>query len=569
MIIITPSISSDGDTIITTNPYSWMTAGTFTQLDVNAGYIKVQPALITNVLSSRLATINVQAQDPTANLVNTNVKVTVAWQFCPVGSTASPQIRTSDSTTPVVIAAASLNITEPHGMSIWDIEWKVSALTGGKLEWYCPDSRCAGPGWKTLVLPATIQQSWIIMNSLRWSPPLESASGSSYTVQFVSTDSYPAGKLAMTLQLGILSGTTVDTPALAYAGSAASCSIITLGNYGIKSGGFLPFGPFAVQSPIRPVCYQLVTGPSGVTSGDFKISSALANTTVTLNGAVIIDDVVFPTGFKVMNFTGSSSTAGQMFQALQIISSPSSSLNPLTISLPQTTLETAAYVKGLTTISVLHYNAVSGQLSHITPQDWIQAANAAPLLQLTVTLPTDGIYIFGYMDMAAGNVVPVASDVWVSYLKDYGAMSVQVDRSPLYLDFVASASTQFAVMKPAALTWSPDGYTILDNFYINGTYGADHSIGANMTLKYVYNSETMLWGKQESSPDYAVGYSYSIANATLQTQNTTNILKLTTEAQGQWCLLVKTDYVSASSSSISLSPSYSIILLFSLLPLLC
>jgi hypothetical protein len=156
MIIISPFASNFGDNLVTTNPKSWMSAGTFTMNDIESGLIYIQPALIADVLSSRTVSISLQAQDPTANLLITTAQFQIQWSYCPA-IYPSTVITTSDTATPIVIRGSMLNITESHGLSVWDISWTISSLTGGRIEWYCPDSGCSGPGWKPLTLPARIQ----------------------------------------------------------------------------------------------------------------------------------------------------------------------------------------------------------------------------------------------------------------------------------------------------------------------------------------------------------------------------------------------------------------------------
>jgi hypothetical protein len=282
---------------------------------------------------------------------------------------------------------------------------------------------------------------------------------------------------------------------LPYNNNAASCTAKRLEPNGVKTLSLETLFYIDSNSPIRPVCFSVTAGPAGVRFEDFIISAEISNTSVTISGYVDISTyLILPTGFLPINFTRTNSLSGQLFQAVQITSNPSSFSNPITLTLPQATLYAAQYIKNLQTISVLRYEEASGQLSHITPTSWTQDSLINPLA-MTVTLPSDGYYIFGYMDMTKGYLVPVASNLWVNYMTEYGKLAMQVDSKPFVLEVLASKPTRFAVMKPYQLTWDPDGFEILDKFYLTEEYPVDKSIVINMTLKYIYDGISPLyWG---------------------------------------------------------------------------
>ncbi len=131
--------------------------GAFTQADVDNRLVKVYPTLMTNVLATRLASIPITAQDPSANPITTSADFTVLWSYCPLVSSGVSLITTNALSTPVVIPKSAIDLSEMHGMSVWDLEWRILNLGGGRFEFYCPDTTCSGPRWVDLSLPATIK----------------------------------------------------------------------------------------------------------------------------------------------------------------------------------------------------------------------------------------------------------------------------------------------------------------------------------------------------------------------------------------------------------------------------
>ena len=327
-----------------------------------------------------------------------------------------------------------------------------------------------------------------MMNAVRWNP----LATNSASITLTATNFYPKYNL-LPMQFNLILSVDPSAPgappvALPYSNSEKSCTSVLLGPRGasiLESSEPLSF--INSNSPIRPVCFSVTTGPpDGVRFEDFIISAGVPNTTVKISGSVEISPFLdLPTGFLPINFTRAASLSGQLSHAIQIESNPSFS-NPITLTLPQATLYAGQFIKNLQTISVLKYDGYSGKLSHITPTIWRQDSLTSPMV-MTVTLPSDGYYIFGHMDMTKGARVPVASNQWVDYLKEYGKLAVQVDNSPLVFEFLATKSTRFAIMKPYEITWDPDGYEILDRFYLTGEYPPDKDNQINATLNYIHD----------------------------------------------------------------------------------
>lgn len=565
MIVIQAGISTKGDYLAKAN------IGTFNQIDVNNGSVYFQPSLISNVKSSRIASVPITALDPSANTITTSALYNVQYTYCPQTATSPIQL-TSNNFDPAstVLSDSLFSMVEPHGLSVWDISWAISSIPVGRYEWFCPDSACGGPGWIILLLPATIKQSWVLMNAIRWNP-VGAVIGINYVSTWTSVKTYLNGlPLSTSFNMKVLSSATASLYSLPYYQSA-SCPIVTLGKNGIQASGLLPFGPFDVASPLRPLCFTVQTSSTGVTRSDISISTPTVSN-VTISGAIILGpDFILPTGFIPLNFTGFSSKEGQLYQAIQVTSVPSSASYPITITLPQTTLDCDLLVKSINQISILKYNPANGQLSHIAPQAWIQDSLTTAVLRITAVLPTSGYYIFGYMNFSAGNVVPVTSNALADYLPSYGYLPARLDSGPLSMQFISSVATKFAVMRPVALQWSLDGFYLLDSYYFTGLYATDPSIIANYSLSYNYPSSKISWALQATNSNYSTGYFWNFTqNSTLSLnpKDGSYFLNLNTSTVGLYGVFLQSKVLSASSLSRAISPCWSMMISFALLSFL-
>lgn len=158
MITITPSVSTNGDAFKLNG-----VSRNFTQKNVNDGLVTVSPALLTDVYSTRDASIPYVAQDPSASYFQSNALFSVVYTYCPTVTPPATLLLTSDSSTPVVVPTSLTGLSEKHSLSVWDVEWKIQSNPGaGRWEWYCPDPNCGGPGWKILIPPAIIKQVFLL-----------------------------------------------------------------------------------------------------------------------------------------------------------------------------------------------------------------------------------------------------------------------------------------------------------------------------------------------------------------------------------------------------------------------
>ena len=336
------------------------------------------------------------------------------------------------------------------------------------------------------------------MNALRWNP-LGTSAGFINQITLTAATTYPKytqlSPLVLRIQLAYdPSQNGPSAVSLPYSNSAdrALCPYTILGASKTVSISNAAFGLFDSSSPIRPLCFKTVAGPTAIRFEDFIISTTYANTEITISGAVkISSELVLPTGFVPLGFTREEGTlTGALYSALQITATPSTSSNFITLTLPQANITAAQYITDpvRAKISVLKYEPSTGQLSHITPENWDSAS-----LVMRVVLPADGFYIFGSMDMTVGSLVPISSNYWVTYLKDYGKLNLQVDSKPFVLSALANKDTQYAVMKAYDFAWHPDGYQILDKFYLSGVYPPDNTIELIMTLSYGCDKTTQLY----------------------------------------------------------------------------
>lgn len=271
-----------------------------------------------------------------------------------------------------------------------------------------------------------------MMNALRWNPSGAFADTSNlYSANLTTKDSVRNGNhISVILELNVTStASTLATFPLPYQDDhQAICSTVTLTSTAAENSGSISnYGPYAALSPIRPLCFTVQSNVGGIEYADMIIRTPLpAN--VTVSSSIILDaDLEYPVGFKLVNFTATSSIAGQMHQALQFSISPSGKNIPITVQLPQLTYPPKSEIKKLTDISVLKFNEKTGSLSFFSAASFVIDSPSSPLLSITVTLPDEGFYVFGYMDIAQIDVLPISYNVWINYVTDYQRISFRPD----------------------------------------------------------------------------------------------------------------------------------------------
>ena len=269
-----------------------------------------------------------------------------------------------------------------------------------------------------------------------------------------------------------------------------SCAFVRLEKNGVVKLATFPRNAIRANSPVRPLCFSIPVTTAGKLINDLIISS-LQPTTVKFSAYVIIDSTILPTGFNILNFTGSSSTNGQLYQGFQIETSPLIPGNIISITLPQISVANILGLLSVDSIAVLRFDPSTAQMSSLKPAAWSQDTSLPLALQLKVSLPGPGYYFFGIFKV--GEVLPIASNQWVDYSLGYNNMKTVVDGGNLQLTFVASQSTRYAVMKPPKINWVPDGYNVIDTFILTGDYITDKSVSANVSLLYKSSKENVYW----------------------------------------------------------------------------
>ncbi|KAI8924946.1 hypothetical protein BC831DRAFT_463218, partial [Entophlyctis helioformis] len=541
MVGFTPSTSSDGDAIVRNVTLPWPASYAFTQQDIYDSLVSISPALLTSVATSRPMSVPFSARDPTGNLVYGTVAATINYAFCPMPTSSQTSI-TSYNGVPVVLTTDALPLREPHGLSVWNVAWRLPFVAAGILEYYCSDPECAGNPW--LPVPtyfgSTFLQGWVIMNALRWNP--NGYTGPSFIINFSTVESYPPGTPAV-IALNVSVVTNNPNPPLQTLTPPpySKCVPITLGATSATGSASLPFGPFVVSSPIRPMCAAAYISAAPVAVGDVLLSSILDGR-VYISGHVKLGSVVLPQGFVPLAFTGRNSSVGTIQSAVRITTEPSDLI--FGFRSPQVDFPPDQHVRSRTDLSVLQYDPTTGAIAHISASAWTQAiepARNASLWTLSVTLPGSGIYIFGYLDNAANRRLPAAFGTWIEYQADWGTKTLLFDEGKLALEVRAASNARFALQQPSLLTqWSPDGYTIKYAVYITSTATADYSVRMTYTSKDI--SRNAVWGyldESMASPIQGV-WTFNTSSTTYNSSTgagwTANI---TTTRLGMWAVAEK------------------------------
>jgi hypothetical protein len=152
MIQVTHTASEFGDTLVRSVHRTWMPADTFTMQDIDDGIVYIQPRLNPAMGSERETSMTIRGTDPSGSIIDAIIRFRVQHAFCPRLNNATVTL-TTQAGVPVVLTGAIMGLYEAHGLSVWDIRWNTPTIQGGRLEYYCPDSRCEGPGWR--MLPAS------------------------------------------------------------------------------------------------------------------------------------------------------------------------------------------------------------------------------------------------------------------------------------------------------------------------------------------------------------------------------------------------------------------------------
>ncbi|KAI8897242.1 hypothetical protein BC833DRAFT_594492 [Globomyces pollinis-pini] len=484
MIVITPFVSND--TLFSTNPQSLLGPNSFTQQDVEDGFVYVNPTILTNVGSSRSSSIMISGVGPEKQELTGLSNYIIKYTYCPLVELQTVPI-TSYGLNPVYLENSVFKVYEPHGLSLWDTEWILPPIANGRFEWYCPDTSCGGSGWKPFTETSTFKYSWVIMNSLRWTP------ASTFQISFtISTKHAYVGGVPLSVTFTPNFSENIPTNYVAppppyLETSSQTCQSAVLTAKSVSYTTSADFGPFISSSPIRPVCFSVASNQASTSIGDFQIATEVA-AIVKVSGYVTIgSDVEFPLGFQLLSFTGTKSTIGQLHQAIRVETDVATSI---VLTLPQVVYPPQPLIKSVNDISVLQYNPLNGRLSFTQASSWVQDSTSAPILSITVHLPNAGFYIFGYMDFINGGPLPIFSNSWITYLTFYGNAKYHLSGADFLMSFSSETDTKVATLRPSRVVWNPDGYEIKHSYYVT----ADNPKNAKMILKHKVSAKNHIWG---------------------------------------------------------------------------
>ncbi|KAI8910887.1 hypothetical protein EDD86DRAFT_203859 [Gorgonomyces haynaldii] len=486
MIRITPSLSAAGDAMNTTSLSPGMPSGSFSQQAIADGQVSIYPVSLDTISASRLATLTIVALDPAANIVTTNVKFTIYYGYCPIAPATGSLV--SGSGTPAVITTSVLALTETHGMSVWDVEWRTPSLSNGRFEYYCPDSLCGGPGWVTFS-GSTFPHSWVIMNAIRWNP--NGYNGQNFNVTFLTSNNFDSAPSGVSVIVTFsISGPGTNVPLPYSSNSISGCTWLKATSSGVQTTTNLPTG-FTSASPIRPMCGSVSTGPIATDYGDLILQTGATASVFVSTGISIDPSLSFPAGFTPLTFTGKKSQQGSLSNGLLVSMTPSTSV-PITITLPQVTYPTDPGIQLATDLSVLKYDNGTGQMYYLPMNQWSRTGGGK-LVPATVVY-SSGIYFFGKFNATLASNLTILPSTYVYMQPSAGTLSFNTIGSQVSMQINVTKETSFAVMPATGYVPNPDGYKIQLRSYLT-TLSAVDAINRNITvtLSAICNYKDCIW----------------------------------------------------------------------------
>ncbi|KAJ3313957.1 hypothetical protein HDV04_001263 [Boothiomyces sp. JEL0838] len=351
----------------------------------------------------------------------------------------------------LVLTTNYINPIDNYKRSTWDLVWSnwpnFAGQGLGDWEYYCPDAGCknafSSDGWNSitgLADPTVIPQSWIAMGAIRWNPKTTPV-GNSETIRTINGQLY--GFTAnQTLEVQVLasSGSSSNTAVNPYA-SAASC-----GSYGYALGANgastlqnpYGFGSFNAYSPIRPLCGSgSASANTPFNIGDFTITPS-DSSTVLLNGWISVQSSIkLPTGFSVLNFTGTVSNIGTIDSAVYVNLG-----NQITLVTPEVRFYYASQIASKANVGALVYDTGSGSSWFLGAADWNFNPNIPNRIKITAS--SSGLLIFGVLDNTVNAILPGQFSallyyigLWSSKTYSFGSLTVSF-QSTLDISFMVS-----------------------------------------------------------------------------------------------------------------------------------
>ena len=278
--------------------------------------------------------------------------------------------------------------------------------------------------------------------------------------------------------------------------------------------------------------------------GDLGLTTPLLVELTVSSGIILASNLVFPAGFTPLSFTGKYSTIGQMDKALWIQVNPPGRNIPITITLPQLSYPPLPVVRTRYSISILRFDPALGIFSHFSADSYIMEGSSG-LLTITAKLPDGGFYIFGHMDFTKSNLVPVSTNYWFDYLKEYNTLQMRLDNGNLVASLRTERNSRVVLMRPPTLNWSPDGYDILHSVFLGGDVDRSQatfdliyrSNQANMTWRYIRLISFLFF-----HPNITSGSRWVLDKRTIVSTDTSTpkgyTATITTHQDGHWAVLV-------------------------------
>ena len=300
------------------------------------------------------------------------------------------------------------------------------------------------------------------MNGLRWNP--NGYNGAGFNIVFNSVQTYATGQLQVVVRATIDAGAPLQNLPAPYSDKTKDCPFYKLTATGMKAEGSLPMGPFAIHSPLRPVCKYFENQLGEVTWGDITVNTPVAANFSVSGWTQFDNSLVFPSGFTPIQFTGRSSTFGSIYNALVLnVTTP---YVPVFITMPQIKYPNDTGIRTDTDISILSYNPKNGEMYHISPSSWDPSGTALPYLVMQVNLPQTGVFIFGRIDRSTSISLPIDTNNYVDFLPAWGEQDFYVLNDALTIRVRSEEQLKMAVMKPGASYPNPDGHKIMYMAYI-------------------------------------------------------------------------------------------------------
>lgn len=334
------------------------------------------------------------------------------------------------------------------------------------------------------------------MNALRWNP--NGYAGNDFNISFQSVNIYENNRNAP-INFNLLAQVSTNNISIQiqrpYASKNMNCPIMTITNAGVYSMGSYPFGPYLVNTPLRPFCIGSNIGPDETSVGDFKISSEIP-CRINISTAIRIDSsMVFPKGFTPITFTGVNSQSGSMYSGIKIDLYPKGiNLNAL-ITLPQVTYPPDSQIRVETDIAIFKIDVNNGRMYYISAISWKQ--DSAPLLSITARLQ-DGIYIFGkftrniitdIVDLQSMppfvSSIPIEANNYISVYKDLGVQKFALEADKFQFAISSTIDTTLSISPPKIYYPQPDGWKVHYLVYIrqyNVVPGPDIGFHPNVSI---------------------------------------------------------------------------------------